>query len=311
MFRTINGARKRVETLLELSDEQVKHFISVFNALEREGLEEQQCISKAIGSAQETLPLEKATTDDVERDDAGNIIYRGIKYPAFNTPIADRGGKQGRVLAKKGDEIKVVRFGDQSMKDNYSVEANDAYYARHGEESDKFSAKYWSNKWLWPKGKLKGKGTKPFAELKKASESMPDTSLTPVIKALQEEQRISVEVVYVPNTPDAHGQYMSAETIHKACDNFNENLKKGNIIANKYHSKDEQGLYKATNDFSILSSYIIPVDCVVGDTPIVKGTWLAELKWESDSAWEARKNNVFHSTSIGALGKVHKKKVQE
>ena len=94
-------------------------------------------------------------------------MYRGEKFPDYNKPIrSDREGKQGKVLARKGDEIRVVHFGDPSMEDNYSAEANDAYYARHGEESDIFSAKYWSHKWLWPKGKLKGKGPKEFHTLK-------------------------------------------------------------------------------------------------------------------------------------------------
>ena len=84
--------------------------------------------------------ISKATVDDVEYDKHGNIVYRDTKFPAFNKPIkSNREGKQGMVLAKKGNEIKIVHFGDPSMKDNYSVEANDAYYARHGEETDVFS----------------------------------------------------------------------------------------------------------------------------------------------------------------------------
>lgn len=119
------------------------------------------------GKIQEPESLEKASTSSVTKDEAGNLVYRGKKFPAYNKPRKSWiDGKQGAVLAKKGDEIKVVHFGDSSMRDNYSVEANDAYYARHGTTDDKFSAKYWSNKYLWPRGSAKGKGPKELHKLK-------------------------------------------------------------------------------------------------------------------------------------------------
>ncbi len=126
-----------------------------------------------------------------------------------------------------------------------------------------------------------------------------------IIKAVNEEERVSVEVIYEPYVVDAHGEYMSAETIRDACDNFNSNLEKGHIIANKYHSKDSDGSYMPTEDFTIIKSYVMPVDCVVGETPISAGTWLAELQWNNDSSWNARKSGVYSSTSIGAKGTIH------
>lgn len=117
----------------------------------------------------ETTEIEKATTSDVKRDDKGNLVYRGQKFPGYNKPMKDSGDKQGKVLAKKGDQIKVVRFGDPSLPDNQSTEQNDQFYARFGNQKgmdDKFSALYWSSSWLWPRGKLKGKGAKEFYKLK-------------------------------------------------------------------------------------------------------------------------------------------------
>ena len=121
------------------------------------------------GVINDPVTLEKATTSDVEKDDKGNLIYRGEKFVGYNKPMKDSGDKQGKVLAKKGDEVKVVRFGDPSMADNQSVEANDAFYARFGGQDgldDKFSALYWSAKWLWARGDMKGKGAKDFYTLK-------------------------------------------------------------------------------------------------------------------------------------------------
>ncbi|QQM75723.1 hypothetical protein JJJ22_00380 [Aeromonas caviae] len=45
-------------------------------------------------------------------------------------------------------------------------------------------------------------------------------------KQKTEEERISVEVVYVPGEQerDSHGQWMSAQTVQAACEDFNDNL---------------------------------------------------------------------------------------
>ncbi len=116
-------------------------------------------------------PLYKKSSGKTTRDKSGNIIYRGQKFPAYNKPIKDSGKKQGKVLVKEGSRIGIVRFGDPKLRDNYSVEANDRFYARFGGQkgmNDKFSPLYWSARWLWARGSMKGKGAKPFATLKKS-----------------------------------------------------------------------------------------------------------------------------------------------
>lgn len=244
--------------------------------------------------------IDKATTKDVTRDEAGNLVYRGNKYPGYNKPMKDSGGKQGKVLAKKGDQIKVVRFGDPSLRDNYSNEANDAYYARHGTESDKFSAKYWSNNWLWPRGALKGKGPKEFHTLKKSTEDMQ----LPIIKAKDDELKQAIDVIYEPFVPDAHGQWMSKETIRKACDNFNTNLEKGHIKDNLYHSKDDDGSVIECDRVETLKTWINECDCYIGDQFIPEGTWLGKFQYHDDGLWEMKKSGVLQGVSIGGRGRV-------
>lgn len=310
-FRTVSGARNRVPALQGLSDSEVERFIAIFNNLEKDGVEEGTAIPQAIGASQksdmEKTSLNKATTSDVSRDDKGNLVYRNQKFPGYNKPMrSNRDGKQGMVLAKKGDEIKVVHFGDSSMKDNYSTEANDAYYARHGEEDDKFSAKYWSNKYLWPKGSLKGKGPKPLHTLNKSSDMTKQ-----IIKAVNEELKQSIEVVYEPYELDAQEQWMRPSEIRKACENFNANLEAGNILPNMFHSTDDEGSYTKTENFSVIKSWINEVDCVVGGQPVKEGTWICKLQWYDDSAWELRKSNTYQGVSIGALGKINKPDSEE
>ena len=101
-----------------------------------------------------------AKASDVKRTGKG-LTYRGVSYPGFNKPRASTNPKKKKmVLAKKGDEVKVVHFGDSSMGHNYSAEARKSYLARSAGikgKDDKFSANYWARKVLWagPKGSKK------------------------------------------------------------------------------------------------------------------------------------------------------------
>ena len=57
-----------------------------------------------------------ATTKDVERLPSGKLKYRGETFPGYNKPKKTPGGsKKSAVLAKKGKEVKIVRFGDPNM----------------------------------------------------------------------------------------------------------------------------------------------------------------------------------------------------
>ena len=91
-----------------------------------------------------------ATTKNVERLPSGRLKYRGETFAGYNKPKRSvKGAKKSAVLAKKGSEIKLVRFGDPKMsikKDQPGRRAN--FRARHKCDTakDKFSARYWSCK---------------------------------------------------------------------------------------------------------------------------------------------------------------------
>tara|TARA_R100000426_G_scaffold50850_1_gene37185 strand:+ start:190 stop:540 length:351 start_codon:yes stop_codon:yes gene_type:complete len=96
----------------------------------------------------------------VKRLPSGGIEYRGKKFSGFNKPRkSDRPGKKGMVLAKEGDKIKLIHYGDSSMGHNYSKEARKSFKARHAKNisKGKMSAAYWANKKLWagPSGSKK------------------------------------------------------------------------------------------------------------------------------------------------------------
>ena len=80
------------------------------------------------------------------------IEYRGKKFPGYNKPVkSDRPEKKKMVLAKEGEKVKLIHFGDASMGHNYSPEARKSFKARHAKNiaKGKMSAAYWADKELW------------------------------------------------------------------------------------------------------------------------------------------------------------------
>ena len=88
----------------------------------------------------------------VKRLPSGKIQYRGTTFAGFNKPRrSNRAGKKGMVLAKEGDRIKLIHYGDSSMGHNYSAAARKSFKARHAKNiaKVKMSAAFWANKTLW------------------------------------------------------------------------------------------------------------------------------------------------------------------
>lgn len=92
-----------------------------------------------------------------------SVEYHGKTFPGYDQPIkSDRPEKKMMVLAKKGDEVRLIHFGQKGYKHNYSAEGKKDYLSRSAgirdksgnlTKDDKFSANYWARKVLWPKGK--------------------------------------------------------------------------------------------------------------------------------------------------------------
>ena len=79
------------------------------------------------------------------------ITYRGETFSGYNRPKRSKsGGKKSAVLAKKGNRVKLVRFGDASM----SIKKNQpsrkksfcARSAGQGNTNNIFSANWWSRR---------------------------------------------------------------------------------------------------------------------------------------------------------------------
>lgn len=136
----------------------------------------------------------------------------------------------------------------------------------------------------------------------------PDNEIPEVIKAASaknkketfDEEMVSYEVVYEPYTMDAHDQWMSADTIEKACADFNKNLEDGIVKSNLFHMQD-------TEAFTIESTWIqkeLDVKVVQTGELIKAGTWVAKIKYNDETLWELKKQGVIGGVSIGARGHV-------
>ena len=94
-----------------------------------------------------------ADTSDVTRPNSARLVYRGESFPGYNKQKRTPGkNKKFAVLAKKGDQVKIVRYGDPKMsikKDQPN--RRKSFRARHNcdaveKKKDVFSAGYWSCK---------------------------------------------------------------------------------------------------------------------------------------------------------------------
>lgn len=71
-----------------------------------------------------------------------------------NKPVpSTRPGKKLMVLASDGKKEKLIHFGAEGYKSNYSDEARKNFRARHNcnEANDKLTARYWACHALWEK----------------------------------------------------------------------------------------------------------------------------------------------------------------
>jgi hypothetical protein len=81
------------------------------------------------------------------------IEYRGEKFAGYNKPKkTPNASKSHAVLAKDGDKVKLIRFGQQGVQGSPDGSArNRAFKARHASNiaKGKMSAAYWANKVKW------------------------------------------------------------------------------------------------------------------------------------------------------------------
>ena len=89
------------------------------------------------------------------KDDIDMAIKKGNEeFSGYNKPKAtpDHPTKSHAVLAKEGDKVKLIRFGQQGVKGSPDgSKRNEAFKARHASNiaKGKMSAAFWANKEKW------------------------------------------------------------------------------------------------------------------------------------------------------------------
>jgi len=66
------------------------------------------------------------------------------------------------VLAKEGDQVKLIRFGQQGVKTNQTAGQREAFKSRHAKniKRGKMSAAYWADKVKWSPSKTKSSSSR-------------------------------------------------------------------------------------------------------------------------------------------------------
>lgn len=81
------------------------------------------------------------------------ITYRGERFAGYNKPKRTPSAKKSHaVLAKEGEKVKLIRFGQQGVSGSPDgTKRNKAFKARHAKNiaKGKMSAAYWANKTKW------------------------------------------------------------------------------------------------------------------------------------------------------------------
>lgn len=116
-----------------------------------------------------------------------------------------------------------------------------------------------------------------------------------ITKSVDAEKRLALFVVLEPQdgdiTTDLHGDTYSADEVEKACHNFNNHCSKANL----FHKVE-------TEEAKIVESYIAPVDFLMDEKVIKKGTWLQSWHFPEteigDVLWEAVKSGDINGVSI-------------
>lgn len=154
-------------------------------------------------------------------------------------------------------------------------------------------------------------GQSPEASIEKASADILKMDVKTEIKktatpvaVIKEsgEEMISYEVIYEPLTKDAHGEWMTAETIAKGKLSFDKAHEAGVVKENLFHMIE-------TDTFTIEKTWIQEeFDVVViGTEQVIKaGTWVAKVKYHDPVLWDLKKTNVVGGLSIQCSGAINK-----
>ena len=292
-FSSVADAEAKVPVIQKYSDLEKRKFVVSYNKSIEQGMEDGEAISKDMDVAKE---VSKSLTE-IE-------FEKALKQVTITTSIEEMLRK---FFGMWYDDAELL-----CKLMGYETE-NEYYYRENGMDMPLDSymedrlEKFDLMKQAFDTGDYSQITSDIIKDLKDfISKEDTEHLAQPIIKTADPLKREVTFVYYEPDVPDAHGQYANKETIAKGCTNFNENLEKGNIRANLFHDKGEDGIHTETDSFSILKSWINPEDCEMGGQKVTEGTWLVKVKFENDYLWDLFETGEVRGVSMGARGHVIK-----
>lgn len=104
-----------------------------------------------------------------------------------------------------------------------------------------------------------------------------------------------MQVTYVSMNvgTDLQGDFTSEQEVRKAKESFNKSLQNCYL----FHSVP-------TTSFSVIESYLLPLDGVLNGHFVQKGTWLMTLQVHDEELWEQIVDGRINGISIGAMANV-------
>ncbi|MFP7232019.1 XkdF-like putative serine protease domain-containing protein [Bacillus subtilis] len=118
-------------------------------------------------------------------------------------------------------------------------------------------------------------------------------------KSEQDEQKLVYGIVYEPDVPDAHGDFMTAEEIEKAAHGF---LAEAREIDINHSFEGGTGV--------VVESYVAPDDFTIGSKRITKGSWVLVTR-ASDEVWEQIKAGIITGYSMAGTADVYEEEPVE
>lgn len=144
----------------------------------------------------------------------------------------------------------------------------------------------------WSRSILRREGLLKSVEITDLEEVAEELGVQ-ITKSTNQELMQATFVVMVPDEVDLHGDITSEEEVRKACHNYNVNCRQANL----FH-------IAKTNSFDIVESYLAPVDMMLDDKFIKKGTWLCTVQCLDPKLFDLIKSGEINGVSIGAMAKV-------
>jgi len=116
---------------------------------------------------------------------------------------------------------------------------------------------------------------------------------------LDDERQIVYGEVYAPGVPDAHGDFMTEDTIMDMAHKFLKNLHGLNIDTNHDHQKV---------DAAVVESFVARE----GDPDFIPGSWVAGVKIEDAETWTKVKKGELNGFSIDgtAVGSIQEIEIE-